>query len=118
MIGTGVVLSDDGLIVTSNHVATLGGDEPADFITVYDAEGREDEVTVVAQDSDCDLAFLRTTLDVFVPAPIESDLTSVQPGTPVSAVGAPQRFEEPIAPGVVVKVLGESRSPVSMRSES
>ncbi len=109
MIGTGVVLSDDGLIVTSNHVATLGGDEPADFITVYDAEGREDEVTVVAQDPDCDLAFLRTTLDDLVPAPIESDLTSVQPGTPVFAVGAAQHFEEPIAEGVVVNVLRRVR---------
>lgn len=105
MIGTGVVLSDDGLIVTSNHVATLGGDKPADSITVYDAEGREDEVTVVAQAPDCDLAFLRTTLDGLVPAPMENDLASIQPGTPVFAVGAPQHFEEPIAPGVVVEVL-------------
>uniref|UniRef100_A0A7S2XDD3 PDZ domain-containing protein n=1 Tax=Lotharella oceanica TaxID=641309 RepID=A0A7S2XDD3_9EUKA len=55
-LGSGVIVRDDGLVITNNHVIAM-----ADEIKVVLADGRTFDAHVVVKDPDCDLAALRFT---------------------------------------------------------
>ena len=82
--GSGVIVDGSGLILTNRHVV---GD--ATSVTVYLADGRDFEATVVGSDTLTDLALL--TIDATgLPAATLGELAAVQVGDPAIAVGNPQ----------------------------
>ena len=65
--GTGVVWSEDGLVVTASHVV---GHSPAPTVTMQD--GRELQARVVGRDPYADVALLRVDASGLAPAELGS----------------------------------------------
>ena len=110
-LGTGVVVSDDGVIVTNDHVLLAGGDVPPRRVVVVTADGRQADAGVVHRAAELDLAFLRAEVDGVAPARFQSDLSDVERGDDVFAVGAPRHFDEAVARGTVRRVVRRLRIP-------
>ena len=66
-LGSGVILTEDGYILTNNHVVA-----EADEIVVQLQDGREAMVKVIGKDPDTDLAVLKIDLDNLVPINIDA----------------------------------------------
>jgi putative serine protease PepD len=80
--GTGIVLSDDGLVLTNAHV--IGG---SDRIQVRLFDGADHPASLVGSSPDEDLAVIRVDgVDDLVPAELGSS-DSLQVGEPVIAIG-------------------------------
>lgn len=95
-LGSGVVLSADGLILTNNHVIASGG-----TVSVRLADGRTVPASVVAADSTHDLALVRATgLSGLTPVTFGAD-DSVAVGDTVLAFGAPLGLEGTVTSGIV-----------------
>jgi putative serine protease PepD len=94
-LGSGVVVADDGTILTANHV--IAG---ATKITVLFFDGTTTSATVVSKDPRLDVAVLRPASlpEVVVPAALGGD-TGV--GAPVVAVGNPLGLADSVSAGVV-----------------
>jgi serine protease Do len=93
--GTGVIISEDGYIVTNNHVV-----EDADEVRVTLSDGRTEKAEVVGTDEKTDLAVLRIEASGLVAAPLgDSDATQV--GDWVLAVGSPFGLEQTVTAGIV-----------------
>lgn len=95
-IGTGFVVSADGLIATNLHV--IGDARP---ITIEMADGKKHEVVAVhATDRVADLAVLRIDVKGLTPLPL-GDSDSLKEGQAVVAVGNPQGLKHSVVNGVV-----------------
>lgn len=95
-IGTGFVVSSDGLIATSLHV--IGEGRP---IKIRLANGNELEVTSVhAWDRTLDLAVLKVNKKGLIPLPI-GDSSKLSQGSSVVAMGTPHGLEFSFVQGVV-----------------
>jgi putative serine protease PepD len=95
-LGSGVVLSADGLILTNNHVISSGG-----TVSVRLADGRTVPARVVAADSTHDLALVQATgVSGLTPATFGAD-DSVAVGDTVLAFGAPLGLEGTVTSGIV-----------------
>ena len=100
--GSGVVITPDGFVLTSAHVAAQGGrGARASF-----GDGRELGVEVVGADPLSDLAVLRADARDFVPAHL-GDAETLRVGQLVVAIGNPHGFEGSVTAGVV-SALGRS----------
>ena len=95
-LGTGFVVSADGLIATNLHV--IGEARP---ISVQTQDGRRHEVTAVhASDRAADLALLRIAAEGLTPLEL-ADSDSLKQGQPVVAVGNPHGLTHSVVTGVV-----------------
>ena len=95
-LGSGVVLSSDGLILTNNHVISSGG-----TVSVRLADGRTVPASVVATDTTHDLALVQATgLSGLTPVTFGTD-DSVAVGDTVLAFGAPLGLEGTVTSGIV-----------------
>jgi serine protease Do len=94
-LGSGVLISSDGLIVTNEHVI-----EGAAEIKVRFADGKEQEAEVIGSDADADLALLRVPGKArpFVPVAEQDDLMV---GETVIAIGNPLGLENTVTVGVL-----------------
>ncbi len=99
--GSAVVLSADGLLVTSAHVVS-----DADGGTAALADGNRAEIAVIGADRLSDLAVLRVAADGLVPAEL-GDADRLRVGQLVVAVGSPLGFAGSVSAGVV-SALGRS----------
>jgi putative serine protease PepD len=98
-LGSGVVLTADGLILTNNHVISSGG-----TVSVRLSDGRTVPAKVVAADTTHDLALVQATgLSGLTPATFGSD-SSVAVGDTVLAFGAPLGLEGTVTSGIVSAV--------------
>jgi S1-C subfamily serine protease len=106
-IGTGVVIVDNGTILTNLHVVS-----GADRIQVVFADGTESEAVLVNAQPRNDLAVLRarTLPDDLQPATLRST-SDLVPGEPVVAVGFPFGIGPSVSAGVVSGLNREFRSP-------
>ncbi len=93
--GSGVVISRDGLIVTSAHVVDGARHGTATF-----SDGSEIPLTVVGTDPLSDLAVLRAD-DGELRAATLGDATRLRVGQLVVAIGNPQGFASSLTAGVV-----------------
>jgi serine protease Do len=95
-LGSGFVISEDGYIVTNNHVV-----EEVDKITVAFKDGAELDAEVVGRDPKTDIALIR----VKPPKPLQTlalgDSESVRPGDWVVAIGNPFGLEHTVTAGIV-----------------
>lgn len=94
--GSGVIISEEGYIVTNNHVV-----EEAQRLDVIYADGSKEEATLVGADQYSDLAVIKVKGPV--PALAElGDSSTLQPGEPVAAIGSPLGdFKGTVTVGVV-----------------
>jgi serine protease Do len=95
-MGTGFVISDDGLIVTNNHVV-----DGVDKIEVVFSDGTRSEAEVVGTDPKTDIALIRAKAErAYVPLPL-GDSDSLLPGDWVIAVGNPFGLDHTVTAGIV-----------------
>jgi putative serine protease PepD len=94
-LGSGVIVADDGTIVTANHV--IAG---ATRITVTYFDGATTSAAVVAADPKLDVAVLRPASlpEVVVPAALGG---GADVGAPVVAVGNPLGLADSVSAGVI-----------------
>ena len=104
-IGTGVVYSADGLIVTNNHVITGQGSHVAHEITVTLSSGTRLSARLVGRDVADDIAVLRVHATGLHPAVFETPASGAKPGEFVVAIGNPRVLAHPVTSGRVISTL-------------
>jgi putative serine protease PepD len=102
-IGSGVILTADGLIMTNSHVLTMAGDAPhetASIVAVLN-DGRTVPFRVIATDPQSDIAIGRAHgVADLTPMAIGSS-ANLRVGQPVVAVGSPLGFRGTVTAGIV-----------------
>lgn len=105
-LGTGVVIVDRGLILTSLHVVA-----GVDRVRVLFADGLESEAKVVGRHPENDLAVLQAeTVPDDLAAAVLRPAADLQPGDAVVAVGFPFGIGPSVSAGVVSGLKREYRS--------
>jgi S1-C subfamily serine protease len=99
--GSGVVISPDGFLLTSNHVIARSAGGSASF-----SDGREVEFEIVGQDGLSDLGVIRTRASDLVAVTL-GDASALRVGQLVVAVGNPLGYSGSVTAGVV-SALGRS----------
>jgi serine protease Do len=94
-LGSGVIVSTDGYIITNNHVI-----ESADALAVRLSDGRDVEARLVGADPATDIAVLKVDADGLTAAPF-GDSEALQVGEWVIAVGSPFGFDKSVTTGIV-----------------
>ena len=94
-LGSGVIVSADGYLLTNNHVI-----EGADEIEVQFADGQQAAAKVVGTDVDTDLALLKIEL-AGLPAIVFGDSLALQVGDAVLAIGNPFNVGQTVTSGIV-----------------
>jgi serine protease Do len=94
-LGSGVIISSDGYIVTNNHVVN-----GADTVTVSLEDGRDLTAKVVGRDPQTDVAVIKVEARD-LPAITFADSTKVDVGDRVLAVGNPFGIGETVTTGIV-----------------
>ncbi|MCC9195958.1 trypsin-like peptidase domain-containing protein [Arthrobacter sp. zg-Y820] len=98
--GSGIILDDDGHILTNTHVVTLGGTVADPTIEVQANDGRVFTATIVGTDPVSDLAVIKVDADDITPATLgNSDDLNV--GDTVIAIGAPLGLAGTVTDGIV-----------------
>ncbi len=95
-LGSGFVISEDGYIVTNNHVI-----ESADEITIEFFSGRELEAEVVGTDPNTDIALLKVESDEPLPFVPFGDSDTARVGDWVMAMGNPLGQGFSVSAGIV-----------------
>ena len=95
--GTGVVVSEDGLIVTNNHII-----DGCDSATVKLHDNSEYEAILVGTDAVSDIALLKIDATGLTPAAF-GDSTALDEGDPVAAIGNPlgEEFRSTLTDGII-----------------
>jgi serine protease Do len=104
--GSGVLISEDGYIVTNNHVITNGGESVADEVTVTLHNRKTYTAKVIGRDPSSDLAVLKIDGNKF-PFLVYGNANNLQLGQWVLAVGYPLTLETTVTAGIV-SALGRS----------
>jgi putative serine protease PepD len=103
VIGSGVILTADGLIVTNNHVVTAASNarrEPAGVVAVL-SDGRTAPFQVIATDPESDIAIGRVAgVGGLASIPIGSS-ANLRIGQPVVAVGSPLGLRGTVTVGII-----------------
>ncbi|QLI80481.1 Do family serine endopeptidase [Chitinibacter fontanus] len=100
-LGSGVLVSSQGYIVTNNHVV-----EAADEIEVALADGRTASAKLIGSDPDTDIAVIKIDLSN-LPAISFADADKVEIGDVVLAIGNPFGVGQTVTMGIV-SALGRS----------
>jgi len=98
--GSGVVISDDGYIITNNHVISDGGTGVADEITVTLHNKKTYKARVVGKDPSSDIAVLKIDGTGF-PFLLFGNSDNVKLGQWVLAIGYPLTLETTVTAGIV-----------------
>jgi S1-C subfamily serine protease len=101
-VGSGVLISPDGLILTNSHVV-----EGAGTIRIADAEGHIMDAAILGEDADTDLALLRVSAARNLPSARLGDSKKLRRGQLVVAIGNPLGFEQTVTAGVI-SAMGRS----------
>jgi Do/DeqQ family serine protease len=98
-LGSGVMASPDGVVVTNNHVIQGSGEAE---ITVALSDGREFAAKVILKDEQSDLAVLRLDAKgVEFPSIAFSDSDSLEVGDLVLAIGDPFGVGQTVTSGII-----------------
>jgi len=95
-LGSGVIISEDGYIVTNNHVIA-----DADEITVMvNGSNKEYEAKIIGEDKDSDLAVIKIEARNLEPIALSS-MDEVKLGDVVFAIGNPFGVGETVTQGII-----------------
>ncbi len=113
-VGSGVLISGDGYILTNNHVITARDGDVADEILVELNDGRELPARLIGRDPRSDLAVLKVEAADLPFLPI-ADSDQLEVGDVVFAIGNPMGIGLTITQGIVsatgrdnLSILGDS----------
>ncbi|MEM6888567.1 MAG: Do family serine endopeptidase [Pseudomonadota bacterium] len=95
-LGSGFILSPDGLIVTNHHVI-----DDASAVTVRLNDGREFDAEVVGEDPETDLALLSIRTEQALPHVTLGDSDKIRVGENVVAVGNPFGLGGTVTAGII-----------------
>lgn len=95
-IGSGVIISEEGYIITNNHVVGEGGDG----IRVHLTDKRYYDARVVGRDPSTDIAVLKIDANDIQPA-VLGDSEELQVGDWVMAIGNPFQLQSTVTAGIV-----------------
>ena len=101
-LGSGVIVSTDGYLLTNNHVI-----DGADDIEVMLADGRQARAKLVGTDPESDVAVLKIELDR-LPAIAFGSADNLQVGDVVLAIGNPFGVGQTVTAGII-SALGRSQ---------
>jgi S1-C subfamily serine protease len=106
-VGTGVVIVDDGVILTNLHVVA-----GAKRLIVTFHDGSESEATIMSVHPENDLAVIKAqTIPDDLPAATLGSTSRLKPGDEVVAVGFPFGIGPSVSAGVISGLNREFRSP-------
>lgn len=94
-MGSGVVIREDGYLLTNNHVV-----EGADTVKVMFSDGRKLEAKIVGTDPATDLAVLKVE-ETGLQAVVLGDSEAVQVGDWVVAIGSPFGLDQTVTAGII-----------------
>jgi serine protease Do len=102
-LGTGFVISSDGLILTNDHVVSAAdrGSEGEGMLFARFLDQRQVEARVVGRDPKTDIALLKVDLGHSLPHVVLGDSDLLEVGEWVMAVGDPFGSEETVSVGIV-----------------
>ncbi|TWU17060.1 Do family serine endopeptidase [Allorhodopirellula heiligendammensis] len=93
--GSGVIVRQDGYILTNNHVV-----EGADIVTVELSTGAKVEAEVVGTDPETDLAVVKIDRTGLQPVPF-GDSEAIRVGDWVLAIGSPFGLDQTVTAGII-----------------
>jgi len=97
-LGSGVIISDDGYVVTNSHV--VGSNARSREVTVSLWDNREVQGTVIGIDTATDIALLKIDVPDLVPVPW-GESTRLRVGEWVLAIGSPFQLSQTVTAGIV-----------------
>jgi serine protease Do len=97
-LGSGVIVSSDGYILTNNHVV-----QGADEVTVTLSDNRQLDAEVVGTDKATDVAVLKVVSNGLHPAKL-GDSSNLQVGQWALAMGSPFGLDQTVTAGIVSAV--------------
>ncbi len=95
-LGSGVIISADGYIITNNHVI-----DEADEINVRFANHEEYEAKIIGRDAKTDVALIKIDPKETLPFATFGDSEKLRVGDWVIAIGNPFGFEQTVTAGIV-----------------
>jgi serine protease Do len=95
-LGSGVIISSDGYVLTNNHVV-----EGADRISIDLTDGRTFQAEIVGRDEKSDVAVLKVNADVKLPTVPIGNSDSLKVGQWVLAIGNPFGLQHTVTYGIV-----------------
>ncbi|WP_424185287.1 S1C family serine protease [Actinokineospora sp. G85] len=116
-LGSGVIITADGRILTNNHVVANARE-----ITVTFSDGRTTQATVVGTDPNSDLAILQAEGVSSLPTATLGDSTKANIGDEVIAIGSPGGLRGTVTTGIIsalnreVSISSERGSSVSYKA--
>ena len=99
-IGSGVLISDNGYIITNNHVVQNERREDADEVLVRLNDGRELEAEIIGRDPLTDIAIIKIEAEGLPAIPI-ADSDNIEVGDVVFAIGNPMEVGLTVTQGIV-----------------
>src|SRR5213083_3717457 len=103
-LGSGVIVTNEGHIITNNHVV-----DQVDEIEVQLSDGRTKKARLVGADSQVDLAVLKIDDPGVKPLKL-ADSDTVQAGDFVLAIGNPFGFDETVTDGIISSKMRPNRT--------
>jgi serine protease Do len=103
-LGSGVILSTNGYILTNDHVVTQDGeDKPVDHINVYlrGDDSTKYKARIIGSDRWTDLAIIKIDADKPLTAAPFGDSDAMRVGDWVLAIGSPFGLESTVTAGIV-----------------
>jgi len=95
-LGSGFIISDDGFILTNNHVVAR-----ADKIKVKLSNGKEYDAEVKGKDPNTDLALIKIKAEEKLPRVVLGDSDKLRVGDWVFAIGNPFGLDHTVTAGIV-----------------
>ncbi len=99
-LGSGVILSSDGKILTNNHVIADAVNGQGNLTVTFN-DGKTAQATIVGFDTGSDLAVIQATGVSGLPAATLGNSDSVQVGDTVVAIGSPDGLQSTVTSGIV-----------------
>ncbi|KQW08467.1 hypothetical protein ASC66_00250 [Leifsonia sp. Root4] len=98
-VGTGSIITDDGYILTNNHVVAAAVNGATIVVTF--SNGQQLPATLVGRSAQADIAVVKVDADAALPTVTVGDSDGLAVGQPVVALGAPLGLSSTVTSGIV-----------------